>query len=107
MKTGKTLEIKVKNPYINHLISPTANLHPTIDLMDIPNIINNIGEVSEDDLQEAINKTIVYMAKDRIDGMTINIYYRNECYAPTKEMTIAEIEKKLGYKVKIVKDEEE
>lgn len=47
------------------------------------------------------------MAKDRIDGMTIDIDYRNECYAPTKEMTIAEIEKELGYKVKIVKDEEE
>ena len=94
MKTGKTLEIKIKEP-------------STIDPMDIHNIINNVGEVSEDDLQEAINKIIVYMAKDRIDGMTINIDHRNECYAPTKEMTIAEIEKKLGYKVKIVKDKEE
>ena len=102
MKTGKTLEIKVKEPFF-----AIDDLHPTIDPMDIPNVINNIGEVSEDDLQEAINKIIVYMAKDRIDGITINIDHRNECYAPTKEMTIAEIEKKLGYKVKIVKDEEE
>lgn len=102
MKTGKTLEIKVKEPFF-----AIDDLHPVIDLMDIPNIINNIGEVSEDDLQEAINKIIVYMAKDRIDVMTINIDHRNECYAPTKEMTIAEIEKKLGYKVKIIKDEEE
>ena len=102
MKTGKTLEIKVKEPFF-----AINDLYPAIDLMDIPNIINNIGEVSEDDLQEAINKIIVYMAKDRIDGMTINIDHRNECYAPTKEMTIAEIEKKLGYKVKIVKDKEE
>ena len=102
MKTGKTLEIKVKEPFF-----AIDDLHPTIDPMDIPNVINNIGEVSEDDLQEAINKIIVYMAKDRIDRMTINIDHRNECYAPTKEMTIAEIEKKLGYKVKIVKDEEE
>ena len=107
MKTGKILEIKVKDPYINHLISPTANLHPTIKPTDIPNIINNIGEVSEDDLQEAINKIIVYMAKDRIDEMTINLDRRDQCYAPAKEMTIAEIEKKLGYKVKIIKDEEE
>ena len=102
MKTGKTLEIKVKEPFF-----AIDDLHPTIDPMDIPNVINNIGEVSEDDLQEAINKIIVYMAKDRIDGITINIDHRNECYAPTKEMTIAEIEKKLGYKVKIVKDKEE
>lgn len=84
-----------------------ANQYPTINTKHIPNIINNIGEVSEDDLQEAINKIIVYMAKDKIDGMTIDIDYRNECYAPTKEMIIAEIEKELGYKVKIVKDEEE
>ena len=102
MKTGKTLEIKIKEPFFT-----IDDLHPAIKPTDIPNIINNIGEVSEDDLQEAINKIIVYMAKDRIDGITINIDYRNECYAPTKEMTIAEIEKKLGYKVKIVKDEEE
>ena len=116
MKTDKTLEIKVKDPYFegpsytmspHHLVRTPANLYPAIDPIHIPNIINDIGEVSEDKLQEAINTIIVYMAKDRIDGMTIDIDYRNECYAPTKEMTIAEIEKELGYKVKIVKDEEE
>lgn len=92
MKTDKTLEIKVKDP---------------INPIHIPNIINNIGEVSEDELQEAINTIIVYMAKDRIDGMTIDLDHRNEYYAPAKEMTIAEIEKKLGHKVKIVKEKEE
>ena len=102
MKTGKTLEIKVKEPFF-----AIDDLHPTIKPTDIPNIINNIGEVSEDDLQEAINKIIVYMTKDRIDEMTINLDRRDKCYTPAKEMTIAEIEKELGYKVKIVKDEEE
>lgn len=102
MKTGKTLEIKIKEPFF-----AMDDLHPTIDPMHIPNIINNVGEVSEDELQEAINKIIVYMAKDRIDGMTINLDYRDKCYSPAKEMTIAEIEKELGYKVKIVKEREE
>ena len=108
MKTGKTLEIKVKDPDFeglshitlsNHLAPSTFNLYP--------NIINNIGEVSEDEFQEAINKIIVYMAKDHIDGMTIDLDYRNECYAPAKEMTITEIEKKLGHKIKIVKEQED
>lgn len=115
MKTSKTLEIKVKDPLCHHELSPlldhltceTVHLHPVIDPTDIPNIINNVGEVSEDDLQEAINKIIVYMAKDRIDEMTVNLDHRDQCYAPAKKMTIAEIEKELGYKVKIVKDEEE
>lgn len=115
MKTGKILEIKVKDPlchhepstWLDHLTCETVHLHPTIDPTDIPNIINNVGEVSEDDLQETIDKIIVYMAKDRIDEMIVNIDHRDQCYAPAKEMTIAEIEKKLGYKVKIVKDEEE
>ena len=115
MKTGKILEIKVKDPiyhhepspWLDHLTYETVHWYPTIKPTDIPNIINNVGEVSEDDLQEAINKIIVYMAKDRIDGMTINLDHRDQCYAPAKKMTIAEIEKELGYKVKIVKDEEE
>lgn len=115
MKTGKTLEIKIKDPlchhepspWLDHLACETVHWHPTIKPTNIPNIINDVGEVSEDDLQEAINKIIVYMAEDRIDGMTIDLDYRNERYAPVKEMTIAEIEKELGCKVKIVKEQEE
>lgn len=45
-------------------------------------------------------------------GKTLEIKIKEPFFAiddlhHTKEMTIAEIEKKLGYKVKIVKDEEE
>lgn len=115
MKTGKTLEIKIKDPLCHHEPSPwldnvayeTFHWCPTIKPTDIPNIINNVGEVSEDDFQEAINKILVYMVEDRIDGMTINLDHRDQCYSPAKEMTIAEIEKELGYKVKIVKEQEE
>lgn len=116
MKTGKTLEIKVKDPDFeglshitlsNHLALSTFNLYPAINPIHIPNIINNIGEVSEDEFQEAINKIIVYMAKDHLEGTTIDLDYRNECYAPAKEMTITEIEKKLGHKIKIVKEQED
>lgn len=59
MKTGKTLEIKIKDPcfnhvpspYFNHAASATANWYPTINTKHIPNIINNIGEVSNDDVE--------------------------------------------------------
>ena len=47
------------------------------------------------------------MAKDHLEGTTIDLDYRNECYAPAKEMTITEIEKKLGHKIKIVKEQED
>ena len=58
------------------------------------------------------NKSIVTKVEDLpledlyINWLVLDINDRNKVLAPAKEMTIDEIEKELGYKIKIVKEEE-
>ena len=59
-----------------------------------------------DDVTEAIDTLIAYYHQEEIYTMIIDIDERNESLAPAKEMTIEQIEKKLGYKIKIVSDKE-
>ena len=73
---------------------------------DCPNIIKKVndihGEITEEDLANAIDVLISAFVKRKVYSIVIDINERNTEYAPAKEMTLKEIEKKLGYKVKIV-----
>ena len=75
---------------------------------DCPNIIKKVndihGEITDEDLANAIDVIIGAFVKRKAYSMVIDIDERDTEYAPAKEMTLEEIEKKLGYKVKIVND---
>lgn len=73
---------------------------------DCPYIIKKVsdthGEITDEEFGNAIDVLIAAFVKQKINCMYINIDERNTDYAPAKEMTLEEVEKELGYKVKIV-----
>lgn len=58
-------------------------------------------------LSERLNKMLDYVEKNNSTLYETDIDSLNMSYSPPKEMTIEEIEKELGYKVKLVKEEKE
>ena len=59
--------------------------------------------VSDKQFNDAIDMIITYSAQKGLNHIIVDLNERNLGLAPTKEMTIEEIEKELGYKIKIIK----
>lgn len=94
----KLLEIKTKN---------VTSTNPYINLIEVDNIRKKVGgRVNNEQLRNAIDVIIAYFAESSAERMLIDIDEIEDQYKPAKEMTISEIEKELGYKVKIVKEKE-
>ena len=72
---------------------------------EYPNIMVD-HEITEDEWNEALNVMITYFAQKELDNIIVNLGIRNRWFGDAKEMTIEEIEKELGYKVKIVKEKD-
>ena len=70
---------------------------------EFPNIMVD-HEITEDEWNEALNVMITYFAQKELDNIIVNLGIRNRWFGDAKEMTIEEIEKELGHKVKIVKE---
>ena len=82
---------------------------PYIYDRDCQHIIDNLNrdtEITVEELNHALDIVTAYFVKHRINWLVLDINDRNKVLAPAKEMTINEIEKELGYKIKIVKDNE-
>lgn len=92
---GLRSDLKYERPRIryneyNHI--DKALLFKTVD-------INNISDI--------LGCLIRYIGMNELEYVVCDINVVNKSFAPAKEMTIAEIEKELGYKIKIVgKDKE-
>ena len=74
---------------------------------DCQHIINNLNrddEITVEELNHALDIVTAYFVKHHINWLILDINERNKILAPAKEMTIDEIEKELGYKIKIVKE---
>ena len=73
---------------------------------DCPYIVKKVndihGEITDVDFGNAVDVLISAFVKKKINCLYINIDERNMECAPVKEMTLEDIEKALGYKVKIV-----
>ena len=73
---------------------------------DCPNIIKKVndihGEITDEELRNAIDVLINVFAKQHIFKMVVNIDEREKSLESAKEMTLEDIEEALGYKVKIV-----
>ena len=81
--------------------------YPRLFSHEINNIINKFDghKITEDEIMDALDLISLYIHQERIYKFVVDIDERNSSLAPAKEMTIEEIEEKLGYKVKIVSKE--
>ena len=90
------------------LVISTKNIfdyETTLNDSDCKNIRKKVGSITIEDVNHAMDVLVTKMYEDRVYTMELDINMREAEYAPARDMTIAEIEKELGYKVKIVKEE--
>lgn len=64
-------------------------------------------EVSKDEVEHAIDTIITFFMQKDLKNMTVDLDRRENALKPPVELTLEEIEKKLGYKVKVVSEKEE
>ena len=112
---NKSIVIKVKDLPLEDLsfdlvttLTTFSKEGPYIYDRDCQHIINNLNrntEITNDELSHALDIVTAYFVKHHINWLVLDINDRNKVLAPAKEMTIDEIEKELGYKIKIVKEE--
>ena len=109
----KTINIELKDPdleqdmYGHELVRIPK--HPILFSHEIDNIINKFDgrKITEDEVMDALDLISLYIYQERLYKFVVDIDERNRFLAPAKEMTLEEIEKKLGYKVKIVSKEKD
>lgn len=81
-------------------------LHPS----DCPNILNrtsytpNGTDYNRVKFDNALNTIVAHFVKAHINTLEVDISERDQRLSPVKEMTISEIEEKLGYKIKVVEE---
>ena len=64
-------------------------------------------DVTLDKAQDALDLITAYIYKNRFTSIVVDIKARNKYLSPAKEMTLEEIEEKLGHKVKIISEKED
>lgn len=106
---NKSIVIKVEDPSFDPVRALTtfSKEGPFIYDRDCQHIINNLNsdtEITVDELNHALDIITAYFVEHCINRLVLDINKRNKMLAPAKEMTIDEIEKELGYKIKIVKE---
>lgn len=91
---GKILKIELKDKCEN------TYFDTHITMVDYPYICKKT--VTDDQFYDSLDMIITYFAQKDMTKVIIDLNERNLGLAPTKEMTMEEIEKELGYKVKLV-----
>ena len=107
---NKSIVIKVGDPLFDPMTALTtfSKEGPFIYDRDCQHIIDNLNrdtEITVEELNHALDIITAYFVEHCINGLVLDINERNKILAPAKEMTIDEIEKELGYKIKIIKEE--
>ena len=112
----KRIEVKLVDPnfkedtyyYCCNKTVPKRD-HPRIYYSDCPNIIKHCGKskMSEEYITDLLDTLVTYFYENDIQSIVVDLEQRDRYLEPAKEMTLEEIEKKLGYKVKIVSDKED
>ena len=90
------------------LVDPDIN-RPELFPDEICNIINKFGDrkISHDEISNAYDVLTMYLYQNDLYRISLDVDARNKRLEPAKEMTLEEIEKELGYKVKIVNEKGE
>lgn len=106
-KSHRFLKIVLEDPNYEPTKDPLARAYD-LQLFNIPNIVdevhNNKTEIEDDDIKELFMSLCEYFQRKEINALVFDIDEAEIGLIPPKEMTIEEIEKQLGHKVKIVGD---
>ena len=103
--TDKDIKLDDKSPLISLTTNDLKPLEPE-ECKYIRALVND-EYPTEKSVTKAINILVNYFyATDEV-CRTVDITELDRKFAPPKEMTVAEIEKELGHKVKIVEEKEE
>jgi hypothetical protein len=100
--------LRISTEYCGENVNFYRGNGPIICDFDCNNILKHLSEenkdvnISSEDFMKAADTIIKYMFDNKLFDIFVDINERNNMLEPAKEMTIAEIEKELGYKVKIV-----
>lgn len=82
------------------------NKPPRIFTCEYPNIC--LGhKITDDEIVHAMDVIATYFMQTGKNGIEVILEEREKSLTPAVEMTMEEIEKKLGHKVKIVGDKED
>lgn len=76
--------------------------NPSLNSTECKHILDKIGLVTEDEMSHAVDTLITWFYQERVYKLDVDISERDRLLGPPKEMTIEDIEKALGYKVKII-----
>lgn len=102
--------LRISTEYCGENVNFYRGNGPIIYDFDCNNILKHLSEenkdvkLSREDFMKAADTIIKYMFDNKLFDLYIDINERNNMLEPAKEMTISEIEKKLGHKVKIIKE---
>ena len=111
MKMNKIINIELEDPNLEpdryDYEFACMRKYPRLFSHEIANIINKFDgrKITKDDVMYALDLISLYFYQEGIYKIVVDIDERNRLLAPAKEMTLEEIEKELGYKVKIVSKE--
>ena len=112
---SKKLVVKIEDPYVNtikytdmYLFDPEPQM-PNLHTYDCPNVIKHVSKklghsATMDDVIGALDVLAAYISENDTCSFEVDISKRNDSLRPAKEMSIEDIEKELGYKIKIVSD---
>ena len=97
------------NKYMKIDIVDDHNNRQYLNESECDNIINRVSnilgeEIPEEYIIDLLDVLITRFAKNKSKYLYVNIDRRNRELEPVKEMTLEDIEKELGYKVRIVND---
>lgn len=109
---SKFLEIKLKDDLYKPDLAFDIhdNNGPRLFTGECPNIMKKFTDdngIIDYDLEKAIDTIIAHFASNAGHTMIVDVFERDKALAPPKEMTLEEIEKELGYKVKVISEKEE
>lgn len=62
--------------------------------------------ITDEEFDDAINIIITAFMQKDINTIEVNLERKNGALSPAREMTIKDIEKELGHKIKIIDDKE-
>ena len=97
------------NKYMKIDIVDDHNNRQYLNENECNNIINRVSnilgeEITEECIIDLLDVLITRFAKNKSKCLYVNIDRRNRELEPVKEMTLEDVEKELGYKVRIVND---
>lgn len=113
---SKKLFVKIEDPDVNKikytdLFDPNFNPEqiPNLHAYDCPNVVGHVRkklghDATMDDVIDALDVLTAYISENDVYYFKVDISERNDSLRPAKEMSIKDIEKELGYKIKIVSD---